>query len=202
MSVDIEDVKRLRQETGVGIMDCKKALEEAGGDLEKARKILREKGLAGLQKRADRIAAEGVIGSYLHKQFGRDVVGVLVELNCETDFVAKSEEFIRLSREVAMHIAASKPQWVERSQVPEEVIAQEREVAEKQARESGKPEHVIEKIVEGKLNAFFKETCLLDQPYVRDDSRTVGDLLAELAGKVGENVRVSRFVRFAVGEGA
>ncbi len=202
MAVNIESVKQLRQETGVGMMDCKKALEEAGGDLEKARRILREKGLAGAQKRVGRVAREGVIGSYLHKQFGRDVVGVLVELNCETDFVAKSEEFVNLAKEIAMHIAAAKPQWVDRSEVPQEVIDQERELAAKQAKDQGKPDHVIEKIVEGKLNAFFKETCLLDQPYVRDDSRTIGDLITELGSKVGENVRVSRFVRFAVGEGA
>jgi elongation factor Ts len=201
MSVDIEAVKKLRQETGVGMMDCKKALEEAGGDLEQARKLLREKGLAGAQKRVGRAAREGVIGSYLHKQFGRDVLGVLVELNCETDFVAKSEEFIELSKELAMHIAAAKPLWVERTEIPEEILDQERELAEKQARDQGKPDHVIEKIVEGKLNSYFKETCLLDQPYIRDDSRTVGDLVAELGGKVGENIRISRFVRFAVGEG-
>lgn len=202
MPVDIQAVKQLREETGVGMMDCKKALEDAGGDLQAARKLLREKGLAGAQKRSGRAAREGVIGSYLHKQFGRDVVGVLVELNCETDFVAKNDEFIGLSREIAMHIAAAKPQWVERSDVPQEVVDQERELAEKQARDQGKPDHVIDKIVEGKLNSFFKETCLLDQPYVRDDTRTVGELVAELAGKMGENIRVARFVRFAVGEGA
>ncbi|MER3396377.1 MAG: elongation factor Ts [Acidimicrobiia bacterium] len=200
MTTDINAVKQLREETGAGMMDCKKALEDARGDLEQARKILREKGLAGAQKRMGRVAREGVIGSYLHKQFGRDVVGVLVELNCETDFVAKSEEFIKLSKEIAMHVAAAKPRWLDRSEVPPDVIRQERELAEKSARDQGKPDHVIDKIVDGKLNAFYKEFCLVDQPYVRDDSRTVGELIAELGAKVGENVRVSRFVRFAVGE--
>jgi elongation factor Ts len=200
MSVDVESLKRLRETTGAGMMDCKKALEEAAGDFEKAVALLREKGLASAKKLASRSAREGVIGCYMHKQFGRDVVGVLVELNCETDFVAKNEEFVELASEIAMHIAAARPRWVSREEVPAEVVEQEKELAEKQARAQGKPEHVIPKIVEGKLNAFYKESCLLDQPYVRDDSKTIGELVAELSAKVGENVVVRRFVRMAVGE--
>lgn len=200
MKVDVESIKRLRDMSGAGMMDCKKALEDSGGDIDKALTLLREKGLASARKLASRVATEGVIGSYLHKQFGRDVVGVLVELNCETDFVAKNEEFVNLAREVAMHIAAARPIWVSREDVPSDVVQRERDLAEKQARAQGKPDHVIERIVEGKLASFYKDTCLLEQPWIRDDSKTVGELVAELSAKVGEAVRVRRFVRMAVGE--
>lgn len=200
MKVDVESIKRLRDMTGAGMMDCKKALEDSDGDIEKALTLLREKGLASARKLSSRVASEGVIGSYLHKQFGRDVVGVLVELNCETDFVAKNQEFVNLAREVAMHIAAARPLWVSREDVPSEIVQRERDLAEKQARAQGKPEHIVERIAEGKLASFYKETCLLDQPWIRDDSKTVGDLVAELSAKVGEAVRVRRFVRMAVGE--
>lgn len=200
MEIDAKTVKALRDETGAGMMDCKKALIEAGGDLDAARKILREKGLADAKKRAGRTAGEGVIGSYMHQQLGRDVVGVLVEVNCETDFVAKSDDFGTLAHDIAMHIAAANPDWVSRDEVPDEVVQAEREVAEGKAAAEGKPENIIPKIAEGRLNAFFKERCLLDQPYVRDDKQTISELVDALSAKVGEKVEVRRFVRYAVGE--
>lgn len=200
MEIDAKTVKALRDETGAGMMDCKKALVEAEGDLDAARKLLREKGLADAKKRAGRTAGEGVIGSYMHQQLGRDVVGVLVEVNCETDFVAKSQDFGNLAHNIAMHIAAANPDWVSRDDVPEEVVQVEREVAESKAAAEGKPEHIIPKIAEGRLNAFFMEHCLLDQPYVRDDKQSVRDLVDALSAKVGEKVEVRRFVRYAVGE--
>ena len=192
-----ETVKRLRDITGAGMMECKKALQEADGDLEKAQGILRTKGLAGIDKRRGRQASEGVIESYIHPG---SRVGVLVEVNCETDFVARTDEFRRLAREVAMQIAARDPRWISRDDVPSEVIAGERKIYEEQARSTGKPDNVIERIVEGKLDAFFKETVLLDQAYIREDSKSIGDLVNEVAVKVGENVVVRRFARFGLGE--
>jgi elongation factor Ts len=190
-------VKRLREETGAGMMDCKRALMESGGDLEKAREILRSAGKAGRDKRQGRSAREGVIDSYIHLE-GR--IGVLVEVNCETDFVARTDDFKRLAREVAMQIAALRPRWISREEVPQDVIEGERKIYQEQARSTGKPENVLEKIVDGKLEAFFKESVLLDQTYIRDDKRTVGDLVDEVSGKVGEKVAVRRFARFQVGE--
>lgn len=200
MQIDAKTVKALRDETGAGMMDCKRALTEAGGDLEAARKILREKGLADAKKRSGRVAAEGVIGSYMHKQLGRNVVGVLVEVNCETDFVAKGDEFGELAHNIAMHIAAANPDWISRDDVPAEIVQTEREVAEAKAASEGKPEHIVPKIADGKLNAFFKDRCLLEQPYVRDDKTTIGELVDTLSAKVGEKIEVRRFVRYAVGE--
>jgi len=192
-------VKRLRDETGAGMMDCKKALVESGGDLEKAREILREKGKTGHEKRRGRLAAQGLIHAYIH---GEGTVGALVEVNSETDFVARTPEFRELAKEVAMQVAARDPRWVSRDEVPSDVIEGERKIYEEQARTSGKPDHIISKIVDGKLEAFYKETVLLDQEYIRDDSKKVGDLVAEVASKVNENVVVRRFARFKVGEEA
>ncbi len=193
------DVKRLRDLTGAGMMDCKKALAEAGGDVERAQEILRTKGLASAAKRGGRTASEGLVDAYIHPG-GR--VGVLVEVNCETDFVARTEEFRALPREIAMQVAAANPRWVSREDVPDDVVASERKIAEERARSMGKPEHVLDQIVEGIVTSFFQETVLLEQSYIRDDSKTIGDLVTEVASKVGENVIVRRFVRFQLGEEA
>jgi elongation factor Ts len=197
IAISADLVKRLRDETGAGMMDCKRALVETGGDFEKAREVLRTKGLASSQKRQGRTAREGIIESYVHLE-GR--IGVLVEVNCETDFVARTEEFKRLAREAAMQVAALRPRWIARDEVPPEVIEGERKIYEEQARATGKPENVLSKIVDGKIEAFFKETALLDQTYIRDDKRTVGDLVDEVSAKVGEKVAIRRFARFQVGE--
>lgn len=198
-SISAGDVKRLRDLTGAGMMDCKKALVEAGGDVSRAQEILREKGLAGAKKRSGRQAAEGVIDAYIH---GEGRIGVLVEVNSETDFVGRTQEFRRLAREVAMQVAARDPRWVSRDDVPPDVVEGERKIYLEQARALGKPETVLQRIVEGKLETFYKEAVLLDQPYIREDSRTVGDLVNEVAAKVGENVVVRRFARFVLGEEA
>jgi elongation factor Ts len=189
-------VKRLRDETGAGMMDCKRALVETGGDIEKARELLRTRGLASAQKRLGRQASEGIVDAYIH---GDGRIGALVEVNCETDFVARTEEFRKLAREVAMQVAARDPRWITREDVPTDMIAGERKIYEEQARASGKADNVIERIVDGKLQAFFKDTVLLDQAYIREDSKTVGDLVTEVAAKVGEKVVVRRFARFLVG---
>jgi elongation factor Ts len=194
-------VRQLRELTGAGMMDCKRALMEAGGDLTKAQEILRKKGLAGAHKRAGRQASEGVVAAYIH---GEGTIGVLAEINSETDFVARTEEFRALAKEVAMQIAARNPRWISRDEVPEDVVESERKIYAEQARsgDKPKPEHIIDRIVEGKLEAFYKDTVLLDQPYIRDDSKTMSDLVGEVAAKVGENVIVRRFCRFALGEEA
>ena len=199
VSISADVVKRLREETGAGMMDCKRALVEAGGDVEQARQLLREKGLAGIKKRAGRQASEGVIDAYIHNE-GR--IGAMVEVNCETDFVARTEDFRRLAREIAMQVAARDPRWISRDDVPTDVIDGERKIYEEQVRALGKPDNVIGRIVDGKLEAFFTETVLLDQPYIREDSKKVGDLVRETATKVGENVVVRRFARYRLGEEA
>ena len=192
-------VKQLRDATGAGMMDCKKALTEAGGDLDRAAEILREKGLASAAKRADRAADQGRIDSYIHFN---NTVGVLVEVNCETDFVANTEEFGRLVKDVALHIASpAAPTYLSRDDVPSDVLEAERRIAEAQAREQGKPENVVPRIVEGKLEAYFKDHCLLEQPYVKDDAKTIRQLLDEVGAKLGEKVAVRRFVRYKLGEG-
>ncbi len=196
--ISAELVRRLRETTGAGMMDCKRALQEAGGDLDRAVELLRQKGLASAAKRAGRSAEQGRIEAYIHFNH---TVGVLVEVNCETDFVANTDEFGQLARDVALHIASpAAPRWVSREDVPAEVIERERAIYEAQARELGKPEHVTEKIVEGKLEAFFKENVLLDQPFAKDDSKTIQQLLDELSAKVGEKIAVRRFVRYRLGE--
>jgi elongation factor Ts len=197
ITIPAEAVRLLREETGAGMMDCKRALVEAGGDVDRAREILRERGQASFRKRAGRQASEGVIDAYIH---GEGRIGVLVEVNCETDFVARTPEFRRLAREVAMQVAARDPRWIARDDVPADVTAGEGKIYEEQARATGKPDKVIDRIVEGKLEAFFKETVLLDQDYIREDSKTVGELVGEMAAKVGENIVVRRFARFRVGE--
>ncbi len=197
--IPAEAVKRLRDLTGAGMMDCKRALEESGGVVEKAIDILRARGQAGTQKRAGRTASEGVVDAYIH---GEGRIGVLVEVSCETDFVARTDEFRRLAREIAMQVAASNPAWVSRQEVPSDRVEGERKIYEEQARTGGKPENVIDRIVDGKLEAFFRQTVLMDQPYIRDDSVTVGDLVTDVAAKVGEKVAIRRFVRFEVGKEA
>ncbi|SIS90191.1 translation elongation factor Ts [Alicyclobacillus vulcanalis] len=191
-------VKELRERTGAGMMDCKKALTEANGDMEQAIVILREKGLAQAAKKAGRIAAEGLVEAYIH---GGGRIGVLVEVNCETDFVAKNEEFRTFVKDIAMHIAASNPQYVRREEVPQDVIEREREILRAQTLNEGKPENVVDKIVEGRLEKFFKENCLLEQPFVKDPDKTVDTLVKEKIATIGENISIRRFARFVVGEG-
>jgi elongation factor Ts len=191
-------VKGLRELTGVGMMDCKKALQETGGDVEKAVELLRQKGLASVAKRAARAANQGLVDSYIHFN---NTVGVLVEVNCETDFVANTDEFRRLTKDVALHIASpASPRWLSREHVPADVLDYHRSLYEAQAKESGKSEHVVPRIVEGKLEAFHKDNVLLEQPFVRDDSKTIQQLLDEVSAKVGEKVAVRRFVRYKLGE--
>jgi elongation factor Ts len=195
--ISAEEVKRLRQRTGAGMMDSKKALQEADGDVDRAVEILRERGLASAQKRAGRSATQGVIDAYIHHN---NTVGVLVEVNCETDFVAKTDEFRRLARDIALHIASAMPQWVTRDEVPEEILETERRIYEAEARQKGKPDNALDRIVEGKLQGFFKTTVLLDQPFVKHPEKTVQQLVDEVSAKVGEKVAVRRFVRYKLGE--
>lgn len=198
MEVSASMVKDLREKTGAGMMDCKKALSETGGDFQKAVDYLRQKGLATAAKRAGRIASEGRIGSYIH---AGGKIGVMVEVNCETDFVAKTDDFQVFAKDVAMHIAASNPSYVRREEVPPEVLEREKEIYRAQARDAKKPEKIIDKIVDGKLDKFYGEACLLEQPFVKDPDITIRDLLNGFIGKVGEKVEIRRFTRFQVGEG-
>jgi elongation factor Ts len=195
MEVSATLVRELREKTGAGVMDCKKALAEAAGDLEKAVVWLREKGIAAAAKRAGRVASEGAIGSYIH---AGGKLGVLIELNCETDFVAKTPEFQTLVRELAMQVAAANPRCIQREELPAEVIQQEREIYASQS--ADKPAAVVSKIVEGKLEKFYREVCLMEQAWVRDPNRTIKDLIGEHAGKLGEKIELRRFVRFQLGE--
>ena len=196
--ISAADVKALRERTGAGMMDCKKALQEAGGDIDKAVEILRVKGQAQAAKRGERTAAEGAVQSYIH---ATGKIGVLVEVNCETDFVARNEDFQAFTRDVAMQIAAMSPQFVRKDEVTQDVIDRERDVLLAKAKESGKPEPVVQKMVEGQISKWLKEICLLDQPWVKDDSKTIRDLQQELVAKLGENIKVRRFARFELGEG-
>lgn len=195
-------IKALREKTGAGMMECKKALIEADGNQERAIEILRERGLASAKKKEGRVAAEGVVGSYIHMG-GK--VGVLVEVNCETDFVARGEEFQQLVKDIAMHIAAAEPRYVSREEVTQATLEKEREIARAQAKNdpknANKPESVIEKIVEGRLNKFYEEVVLLDQPFIKDPAKTVGELVTEKIAKTGEKVTVRRFARYKMGEG-
>ena len=190
-------VKELRDRTNAGMMDCKRALQECDGDMEKAVDLLRQKGLAVAAKRAGRATSEGVIQCYIHPG---NKLGVMVEVDCETDFVAKTDQFVEFARNLAMHIAATNPMCIRREEAPTEAVEKEKEIYRKQALESGKPEHIIEKIVEGRIEKFLKEICLLDQPYVKDPDLTIRDLLNELVAKMGENISIKRFARFKVGE--
>jgi len=198
MAINAQQVKELREKTGAGMMDCKNALTESDGDVEKAIVLLRKKGLATAQKKAGRVAAEGMIGHYIH---GGGSLGVLVEVNCETDFAARNDDFQTLVKDVAMHIAAQNPTYVRRDEVPEEVVSREKDIYKDQARSSGKPEQMIDKIAEGKLGAFFKASCLYEQEFVKDTSVTVEQLINNLIGKIGEKIQVRRFVRLKTGEG-
>jgi|SoiMethySBSTD1v2_1073268.scaffolds.fasta_scaffold26116_1 elongation factor Ts len=198
MAISAQMVKDLREKTGAGMMDCKNALVEATGDIEQAIVILRKKGLASAQKKAARIAAEGMIGHYIH---AGGKLGVLVEVNCETDFAARSDDFHALVKDIAMHIAAQNPLYVRREDVPGEVLEKEREIYKDQARASGKPANIVDKIAEGKLESYYEMACLYDQKFVKDPNITVKDLLNNAIGKIGENIQVRRFSRFKTGEG-
>ncbi|MEW5783856.1 MAG: translation elongation factor Ts [Bacillota bacterium] len=198
MHIEAKTVKDLREKTGAGMMDCKKALQEAGGNEEKAITILREKGLAAAARRAGRVAAQGIVDSYIHLG-GK--VGVLVEVNCETDFVARTDEFRTFVRDICLQIAASNPLYLKKEEVPETVLEEERNILRAQALNEGKPEKVVDKIVEGRIDKYYKENCLLEQPFIRDQDVTINDLLVALVAKIGENIVIRRFSRFAMGEG-
>jgi len=196
-TITADQVKQLREKTGAGMMECKAALAEANGDMEEAITILRKRGLAQAAKRAGRATAQGLITSYIHLG-GK--IGVLVEVNCETDFVARTEDFQNLAKEVAMHIAAADPKWVRREEVPAEAIEKEKAIYRAQMENTGKPAHVLDKIIEGKLGNFYSQFVLLDQPSIRDTNITIGQLITQATAKTGENIQVKRFVRFRVGE--
>jgi elongation factor Ts len=197
MAITAAQVKELREVSGAGMMDCKKALEEANGVMDDAVKILREKGLAKAAKKAGRIAAEGIIASYIHS--GR--IGVIVEINSETDFVAKNEEFLEFSRDVAMQVAAANPQFVRREEVPQSVIDAEKEILRAQALAEGKPANIVDKMIEGRISKFYKENCLLEQSFIKNPDVTIEEILRDKIAKIGENLSIRRFARFEVGEG-
>ena len=191
-------VKELRERTGAGMMDCKKALSATDGDLEKAIDFLREKGLAAAAKKAGRVAAEGLVEAYIH---GGGRIGVLVEVNCETDFVAKTDAFKELVKDIAMHIAATNPSYLKREEVPTAELEHEQAVLAEQARNEGKPEKIIEKMVAGRIEKYYKEVCLMEQPFVKDPDKTISDLITESIAKIGENISIRRFTRYQLGEG-
>lgn len=195
--ITAQAVKTLREKTGLGMMDCKKALEQSGGDMEKAIDYLRKQGLAAVEKRAGRQASEGVVTSYIHPG---SRLGVLVEVNCETDFVARTPDFQQFAKDVAMHVAASRPLAIGREGVSAAVVEREREIYREQAKNEGKPEKIAEKIIEGRLEKFFQEFCLLEQPFVKNPEQTVNDLLVEITAKIGEKITVRRFACFRLGE--
>ena len=199
MAVTAQMVKELRERTGAGMMDCKNALVEADGDIEKAIDSLRTKGLAKAAKKSGRATAEGLIGSYVH---AGGKIGVMVEVNCETDFVARTDEFAELVNDIAMHIAAADPKFVRREEVTESDLDREREIFRQQALDEGKPENIVDRIVEGKIGKYYSECCLLEQPFVKDPDVTVGELITQKIAKIGENMQVNRFSRFTLGEGA
>ena len=199
MEISATQVKQLRDKTGAGMMECKAALTEANGNMEEAMTLLRKRGLAQAAKRAGRTTAQGAIGSYIHMG-GK--IGVLLEVNCESDFVARTDDFNNLVKDVAMHIAAASPRWLRREEVPPSEVDKEKQIYRAQMEKEGKPANVMEKIIEGKLGSFYSQFVLLDQPYIRDDKMSVGQLVAQASAKTGENIQVSRFVRFRVGEGA
>ena len=197
MAISAEEVKQLREKTGAGFKDCKAALEACGGNFEAAVDELRKKGISVAAKKADKATQQGIIGSYMH---AGDQVGVMIEINCQTDFAARTEQFRHFAHEVAMQVAAAKPRWVSRDEVPADAIERERAVLVEQAKAEGKPEAIAEKMVEGRIRKFYEEHCLLDQKYIRDDSKTIDDLRLDLTAKTGELIVVRRFVRFQVGE--
>ncbi len=191
-------VKELREKTGAGMLDCKNALVKADGDMEKAVDLLREKGLAAAAKKSGRITAEGIVDSYIHMG-GR--IGVLIEVNCETDFVAKTEEFKSFVKNMAMQVAASSPRYISRDEIPGETVEKEKNILMQQALNEGKPRHIVEKMVEGRIEKYYREVCLIEQPYIRDPEISVGQVLKETIAKIGENISVRRFVRYEMGEG-
>jgi elongation factor Ts len=195
--ITAKDVQTLRQKTGAGMMECKKALEENQGDMQKSEEYLRVKGIAKAGQRAGKMTSEGVITSYLHHN-GKS--GVMVEINCETDFVARTDDFKQLGREIALHIASAAPLAVDRDGIPADKVEVERRIAEEQASATGKPEAIVKKIAEGKVEAFFKDVTLINQPWIREPKKTIGDLIKEASAKVGENIQVRRFVRYQMGE--
>ncbi|MFA4926731.1 MAG: translation elongation factor Ts [Candidatus Aminicenantales bacterium] len=197
MDITAQQVKELRDRTGIGMMECKEALQECGGDIEKAIEILRKKGHARAQEKADRQAADGAVGSYIH---ANDRLGVLIEVNCETDFVARNDEFKELVKNLAMQVAASNPNYISSEDVPAEIIEREKEIIKAQIQDAKKPPQIIEQIIEGKLKKFFEEVCLLDQPYIRDDKIKVRDLVNSHIAKFGENIKIRRFARFEIGK--
>ncbi len=197
MEISASLVKELREKTGLGLMDCKRALAETEGDMQKAIDYLRTKGALKAAKREGRATSEGRVGSYIHMN-GK--IGVLLELNCESDFVAKTEQFAALVKDLCMQIAASSPRWITSADVPEEIVDKEKEIYMIQAKEAGKPEKMLDKIAEGKLKKFYSETCLLDQPFVKEDSKTVGELIKEKIAQLGENITVGRFTRYQLGQ--
>lgn len=198
MSISAALVKELRERTGAGMMDCKKALVETNGDMEKAIDFLREKGLAAAAKKSGRIAAEGVVESYIH---AGGKIGVLLEVNCETDFVAKNDDFKSFVKDIAMHIAAAKPLFLTREEVSEDVLEHEREILRAQALNEGKPANIVDKMVEGRVQKYFKENCLLEQPFVKDPDKTIETIVKEKISTIGENINIRRFVRWEMGEG-
>lgn len=202
--ITAKDIQRLRQQAGVGMMDARAALTDAEGDFERAGELLRERGLAKAAKRAGREATEGTIGTYIHVQSGHPVLGVLAEIACETDFVAKSAEFNDAANDIALHIAWANPRWVTREEADEDAVAKERELIEREARASGRPEQAIPKIVEGRIEKFFEENVLSEQPFVNKEkfAGTIGEMIVQLSSKMGENISVRRFSRLAVGDGA
>ncbi len=197
-----QEVQKLRRATGSGMMDAKRALEEAGGDFDRAKELLREKGLADARKRSSRSQAEGTVGSYLHYQAERPVIGVLVELASETDFVAKSPEFKAVADDIAMHVAAARPDWVKRDDVPDSEVEKEKQLFAAQARQEGKPDNIIERIVDGKMQAFYEERVLYEQPFINPEmfEGTVEEMVEQISARMGENIGVARFARIAVGE--
>ena len=197
MEITAKMVKELRDKSGAGMMDCKKALKDSDGDIDRAADILREQGLSKVAKKSSRIAAEGIVESYIHN----NRIGVLIEVNSETDFVAKNEDFKEFVRDMAMQVAATNPKYVTREEVPEEELDHERSVLKEQALNEGKPEKIVEKMVEGRLEKFYKEIVLLDQPFIKDSDKSVNDLLTELIAKIGEKISIRRFCRYEVGEG-
>jgi elongation factor Ts len=198
MAVTAAQINELRKSTGAGMLDCKKALEETEGDFEKAVDFLRKKGLSAAAKKAGRIATEGAVGSYIH---AGGKIGVMVEVNCETDFVAKNENFQAFVKDIAMHIAAASPQYVRREEVTADVLEREKEIYRAKARETGKPENIIEKIIDGQVNKFFADICLLEQAYVKDPDKTIQQYLNETIARIGENMTIRRFTKYVLGEG-
>jgi len=197
LAISASLVKELREKTGAGVMECRRALESSNGNMDEAAKLLHQQGMQKAAKKSDRSTGEGQIGNYIH--FGGKI-GVLVEVNCETDFVARTADFQQFIKDIAMHVAAINPKYLSKEDVPQEVLQEELEIYKKQARESGKPDNIVEKIAQGKLDKFYKSVCLMEQSFIKDENKTISDILTETVAKLGENIKISRFVRFEVGQ--